>query len=392
MWIYGSGFPKSLSLRTLGEDYERFGTALKPAFEPIWIVRKPLPKGSTIAATAQEWGTACLDIDGARVASGGEHKRGVIKSASTGRAVSYQAALNGGMSGDGFEATDHDGGRWPANVVFSHLPGCELVGSKRVKRKGGIPKTKINRGMFGSIQPGAVYGDEDGKETVQDWRCVEGCAVKALGEQSGESGDTAHNRGLDGAGLTYNLSRNEDRKRGHTDEGASAGGFGDAGGASRYFHQFEAPPVPFRYCAKCSRREREAGCEHLPPWTPGRATGGREEDSPGLDSPRAGSGRSSAIRNHHPTVKPSKGLLDWLVKLVCPRVPGFEPVVLDPFCGSGSTGLGCVHAGVDFVGIDLDERYTKIAKARIYHADPAQAVASGEALEDVDKGEQGRLF
>jgi DNA modification methylase len=94
-------------------------------------------------------------------------------------------------------------------------------------------------------------------------------------------------------------------------------GYGDSGGASRFF-----------YCAKASRKDRNAGAT-----------------------------------NTHPTVKPTD-VMRWLVRLVTP--PG--GVVLDPFMGSGSTGRAAVLEGARFVGIELSPEYLAIAEARIAEA------------------------
>jgi len=65
-------------------------------------------------------------------------------------------------------------------------------------------------------------------------------------------------------------------------------------------------------------------------------------------------------QNNHPTVKPTS-LMQYLVRLVTPK----GGTVLDPFMGSGSTGKACVLEGFDFIGIELDPEYCKIAEARI---------------------------
>lgn len=126
--------------------------------------------------------------------------------------------------------------------------------------------------------------------------------------------------------------------------------YGDSGGVSRYF-----------YVAKPSRAEREAGCDYLPFKTAGETTG-RVDGSAGLKNPRAGAGRTSGARNHHPTCK-SITLMQYLVRLVTP--PG--GVVLDPFCGSGTTGIAALKEGFRFVGIDLQADHLAIANARITH-------------------------
>jgi site-specific DNA-methyltransferase (adenine-specific) len=116
----------------------------------------------------------------------------------------------------------------------------------------------------------------------------------------------------------------------------------DSGGASRFF-----------YCAKASKREREAGLGHLDEQ---RRTDGRDGD---CDNPRL---RTSARRNTHPTVKPLS-LMRWLVRLITP--PG--GLVLDPFTGSGSTGCAAVAEGFRFTGCELSDEYAEIARARIAH-------------------------
>ena len=93
----------------------------------------------------------------------------------------------------------------------------------------------------------------------------------------------------------------------------------DSGGASRFY-----------YIAKPSKKEKNAG----------------------------------TTKNTHPTVK-SVSLMRWLVRLITP--PG--GVVLDPFCGSGSTGVACVEEGFEFVGIEQSSEYVKIAEDRISNAE-----------------------
>jgi len=109
-------------------------------------------------------------------------------------------------------------------------------------------------------------------------------------------------------------------------------------GAPRFSRLFLAP--------KASRAEREAGLERLP-------KGQSPIFSGRLTAPRA---------NSHPTVKPID-LMRWLLRLVVP--PG--GVVLDPFAGSGSTGIAAVLEGRQFVGIEREVEYVRIARARITH-------------------------
>lgn len=122
-------------------------------------------------------------------------------------------------------------------------------------------------------------------------------------------------------------------------------------------------PANLIHTPKASRAEREMGCDGLPTRTGAEATH-REEGTDGLKSPRAGAGRTAkGVRNHHPTVKPL-ALMRWLVRLVTP--PG--GVVLDPFMGSGTTGMAAVGQGFDFVGMELEADHMQIARARIEYA------------------------
>lgn len=102
------------------------------------------------------------------------------------------------------------------------------------------------------------------------------------------------------------------------------------------------------FCAKATKSEREAGCEHLP-----------------LQSAQLYTGRTRPARlrrNVHPTVKPVE-LMAWLVQLITPP----DGVVLDPFAGSASTGIATILEGRRFLGIEREGRYVDIATARLAH-------------------------
>lgn len=122
-------------------------------------------------------------------------------------------------------------------------------------------------------------------------------------------------------------------------------------------------PANLYHAPKASRSERERGCDGLPVRTGAEAVD-REEGSAGTHSPRAGAGRTAAnVRNHHPTVK-SVQLMRWLCRLVTP--PG--GLVVDPFTGSGSTGIAALLEGFRFAGAEMEPDYHQIACARIAHA------------------------
>ena len=111
----------------------------------------------------------------------------------------------------------------------------------------------------------------------------------------------------------------------------------------------------FFYCAKASKSERNFGCEDL---EAKQRDEGRKEGNPGGDNPR---NRGVQLRtNNHPTVKPIK-LMEYLIELVSRE----GATVLDPFLGSGTTAIACVKLNRKFIGIEKEEEYIKIAKARI---------------------------
>jgi site-specific DNA-methyltransferase (adenine-specific) len=113
------------------------------------------------------------------------------------------------------------------------------------------------------------------------------------------------------------------------------------------------PDAAFRYCAKPSRAERNAGLGND---FEERRSDSRTGAAAGLWVDKGGAEQ----KNHHPTAKPV-ALMAWLCRLVTP--PG--GVVLDPFAGSGSTGCGAVIEGFRFIGVELSEEYAAIARARI---------------------------
>jgi DNA modification methylase len=102
------------------------------------------------------------------------------------------------------------------------------------------------------------------------------------------------------------------------------------------------------FASKASRKEREAGCEALP-----------LHQVPIYSRPNS---RARIVHNVHPTVKPL-ALMRWTVRLLCPP----DGTVLDPFAGSGSTGAACALEGRHFIGVERDDRYVSIARARIKH-------------------------
>lgn len=118
----------------------------------------------------------------------------------------------------------------------------------------------------------------------------------------------------------------------------------------------------FFYCPKVSRKERNIGCEDIEAKPLFKA---RHKDAKALGS--WADKRDQAHKNNHPTVKPVE-LMKYLVRLVTPQ----GAHIIDPFAGSGSTGMACKELGRSFTGIELDRGYCEIAEQRIAatHTDP----------------------
>jgi DNA modification methylase len=296
--------PKQHGARSLdatteeAKRWEGWGTALKPAHEPIVVARKPL--SGTVAGNVLVWGTGGLNIDGCRVGTDGATKR----------ATNPQHLGRDNMADftrGNFGVESLPAGRWPANVVFDRTAGEAL---------------DQQSGEVGSLVTGKT------------------------GNRRG--GNSKHSVGLNGP-------KN------------APDGYGDSGGASRFFTQADFGPDdwPFVYQAKPSRKERNAGLDGLPEKRPDQRTttgmGTFEEKGVAKQS------------NHHPTVKPV-ALMRHLVRLVTP--PG--GTVLDPFAGSGTTLVAAVLEGFDAVGCEMTDEYLPIIEGRVAWAEEQAASRGAE--------------
>lgn len=153
-WVYGSGFPKSHNLK---DEWQGWGTALKPALEPITVARKPL--SGTVAENVLAWGTGGLNIDGCRVATNESLARPFGSGGIS--AAQLNAIPRGTITGEGLT------GRWPANLI--HDGSEEVVGlfpdtgkstgGRTVKRSGGgnVGIGKASESEWSNDDPG--YGD-----------------------------------------------------------------------------------------------------------------------------------------------------------------------------------------------------------------------------------------
>lgn len=219
------------------KDWKGFGTALKPAYEPILLCMKPLD--GTFAQNAEKWGQAGINIDECRIP-------GYVPLTHEGIT---QNKIYGAYKRNSREFIPDSNGRWPANIILDEEAG------EMLDEMSGISFSKHNK--RGKVE---IFKKE------KSW----------IGSS------------------TF---------RGHT----------DSGGASRFF-----------YCAKASSSER------------------------GED-------------NKHPTVKPLK-LMEYLLKLIAPPKGA---LILDPFCGSGTTLLAAKNLGISAVGIEKEEAYCEIIRGRL---------------------------
>jgi len=295
-----SGFPKSLNIaksiaKKQGagskgntfpleheyQDYELtpdakfwvgWGTALKPAWEPIIMAMKP--NEGSYAENALKWGVAGLNIDGGR--------------------IKFENTPN--------PATNTQG-RSPANLILECIcdeviEGKEEIVSIHDAPKGTFAGGEPNRGSIKNYRERNV-----GKSIIHT---NPECPCYMLDKQSG----------IKKGGKTYDYSgQKEYQVKGFLPNNRpnSPSNRGDSGGASRFF-----------YCAKASRSER-------------------------------------GENNKHPTVKPLK-LMEYLCILTKTPTGG---VVLDPFAGSGTTGVACKKTGRDFILIEKEPEYVEIARKRL---------------------------
>jgi site-specific DNA-methyltransferase (adenine-specific) len=227
--------------------------------------------------------------------------------------------------------------KWGTGAI--NVDGCR-VGTETIgARKGGIGRGAIY-GEGGDTFSGGQSGRwpaniiHDGSEEVLAVFPETGPSVESV---RGVCHSGRHGGVIDGG----NINPASNGVRGHSDAGGSA---------ARFF-----------YAAKASRAEREHGLDALPRSIVDPT---RELDSAGRDNPRAGAGRSGEGRaNIHPTVKPVD-LMRYLTRLVTP--PG--GLVVDPYAGSGTTGVAAIHEGFRFQGAEQDTAHALIAVTRIEQA------------------------
>jgi site-specific DNA-methyltransferase (adenine-specific) len=299
-WIYGVGFPKSHNIGksfdnksgneiTKGtSQYEGWGTALKPANEPICLARKPLSE-KTIVDNVIKWGTGGINIDGCRIEGlYGSGKNEVIE------------GKEANVFNDGNEkSTGHKNkimvsneyGRFPANVLLDEV-AAEFLDKQTGILKGDNPNRKPRNGGHRKEYVGTENNERSGNGDINNTKYVS-----------------------------------------------------DNNGASRFF-----------YVAKVSKKERNLGLDNFEEVK----FIGDETDMANANQDGPYKTRPTMMKNNHPTLKPIN-LMTYLCRLITP--PG--GIILDPFMGSGSTGIAACLEGFRFVGMELEENYFNIAEARI---------------------------
>ena len=130
-------------------EWAGFGTALKPAFEPVVVARKPIQ--GTVAANVLAWGTGALNIDGCRVGDGGQ------LSWAEPRGIGY---MGGGSNAGAVAATENAKGRWPANVILDESQAAALdeQSGESVSKAGGSSGTHFSAGDPGVPTPDRPRG------------------------------------------------------------------------------------------------------------------------------------------------------------------------------------------------------------------------------------------
>lgn len=182
-----------------------------------------------------------IDIDGARIETEG---------ARTMRARRGENRVYGDYEKkvDGPAYKEVSKGRWPPNTIFVHHSECEHRGQKTVKNESGpVPgsykdrTSDVHYGTFEKSTEFEAYGDEDGHEIVDDWDCHSTCPVSKLNGQSGMLDQSLSPNWSPSDRLKHNRNESENKTYGIGFRSKRANrGYGDTGGASRFYYQAES--------------------------------------------------------------------------------------------------------------------------------------------------------
>ena len=267
-------------------DWEGWGTALKPANEPICLARKPLSE-KTVAENVIKWKTGGINIDGCRVGTETITSRPGMKPGN------FQGVDSNSTKQEDLEHSYE--GRFPANIILECI--CD----------------NVIKGDIGEIKKSS--GSKDNCDLSHEWGYKEIVRTNFT-----DKGDTHTNPLCPCKVLDYQSK-----------------------GSSRFFYQ-----------AKVSKKERNLGCDELEDKVIEGRDAGQDERSVAFKK------RPTPTKNTHPTVKPID-LMAYLCRLITPP----NGIVLDPFMGSGSTGIAAQLEGFRFCGMEMDGDYFIIAEKRI---------------------------
>ena len=326
MWVYGSGFPKSHDVskaidKAAGAERERIrgvrsavvgatyaGDEWSREFKDSVLSSDPITEA---ARQWSGWGTA-LKPSWEPIIVARKPLVGTV-------AENVLAHGTGGINVDGCRVGTDGATKRSHQEPYGECGRGDQGGTQNWRTGHAIESLPLGRWPANLIH--------DGSDEVVGLFPVTGAAKTGMRQPNGKHGTASFG---DYAGMPGRVS-------GHDDNGGSA---------ARFF-----------YCAKASKADRDEGCEGL-----AEKEAGIKNDS-GRGFSESDPMAKIMRRNHHPTVKPT-ALMRYLCRLVTP--PG--GTVLDPFCGSGSTGKAALLEGFSFIGIEREAEYVEIAKARVASA------------------------
>lgn len=359
MWVYGSGFPKSLDVsdamarRLAGEQLQVGSRAINPDVYRVtaFLREARIKAGWTNARIDALFGTTGMaghwTTGASQPACPSVRQWGVLKTAlgfgdeldalveqlaSTERPEDWGAG--GGDRGPFLEALKNNPDPTPAGDWGTALkPAWEPIVLARKPLRGTVAANVIAYGTGALNIGGCRIGGGDERQHPE----------------SIKNEDAERNRNCYGAGLQGSLAATTTLGRWP----ANLVHDGSPEVAKLFLTDGDGSAARFFYSPKAQRSDRNDGCDEFAPkplnWSSGDANPGSFQ----------GDGTDRTSRNFHPTVKPTE-LMRWLCRLVTPPAGH----VLDPFCGSGSTGRGAIAEGFRFTGIELSPEYAAIAEAR----------------------------
>jgi len=389
-WIFGSGFPKSHNIGKKLEGWDGWGTALKPAWEYIGVFMKP--RDGTFAENALKHGVAGLNIDGGRVGTEQKVRKGGVQKWEEQKNREFITAcivvLNerlGELESCQYSAeecakqTTSETPKTSREDISIKDTGC-LDGMKAENTKQNSNTEEFGRMPLAKSPKDISSIIKITKDLTIDWKTWNSCqgatmpditaenithAVSVLTQKLKEQGNAGRwpsniiHDGSEEVLAGFPDSKSVPHRHNHTREtqvyGGGKGlgirdgmsGFNDSGSAARFF-----------YCAKASKAERNQGLEGM---EEGQTKGGGGLNNTPDDVCEKYGSIKAKQQNTHPTVKPLS-LMEYLCRLTSTPTGG---LVLDPFMGSGTTGMACKKTNRDFIGIEIDEHYFEIAERRI---------------------------